>query len=406
MGENKVKLTGKESIGFAGQTTVFLGVIGTLVLFSILLKSQLVLGSQFSHLGHPVQIRVVGQMTLVNDLFPEGQVPRVDSDTTVLGSSTGTDIGPVSLLLLHIQTGSVGQPNEGSNETGETEPVDDPKLGVSVNVIVDDGRQEGTEFTHGSRETVSGGSGGDGEHFGGDKEGGAVGAKLLEETGQVVNGLETVNVFRFDEGIVHGSRNQKENKVAQETKGLEPLSSNQLVVNDNGSQVVTDQGYTTVEQVPVPTDNDRVVAGVDDLDECRLEELVTVETKVVGEPTKGSGKDSTTKVGKDQFQRLGVVSRLVDTSILFGPHQRGTRVSKLVVTVVGQPEGRNGHDTELDTESPLSRDGRVGWVTGTVVENEQKNDKDGLVEKLTPTLHQKGEYDVSSSVKLVVTTVD
>ena len=252
---------------------------------------------------------------------------------------------------------------------------------------------------------MRGSPGGDGEDLGGDQEGGTVGP-LLEEGRQKVDGLESVNVGRGLKGVEQNGGEEEEDKVGDESDNLESLPADKLVVDEQGRGVVPAKPDTTVEQVPVPTDNDRVVTGADDLDERRLEELVSVESEIVGKPSKGRGKDSTSKVGKDELERLDVVSGLVDPGVLLAPHQGRARVLHLVITVVGQPEGGQGHDPELDPERPLSRDGRVRGVTGSVVETQEEDDEDGLVEELTPTLHEKGEDDVSTSVELVIPAVD
>ena len=275
-----------------------------------------------------------------------------------------------------------------------------------VNVVVDNGRKQGTEFTHSSGETVSGSSNGDGEDLGSDQESGTVGSELLEESGKEVDGLESVNVLGSPEVIVQEGWDEEEDKVGEETNVLETLPSDELVVDDEGGHVVSNKRDSTVEQVPVPSDDDRVVTRADDLDKDRLEQLVSVETKVVGEPTKGRSKDSTSKVAEDEFERSDVVSGLVDSSVLLGSHQRGGGVLKLVVTVVGQPKGRKSHDTELNSEDPLGRNLAVRGVAASVVEAQQEDDQDGLVEELTPSLHEEGQDDVSTSVELVITAVD
>ena len=252
---------------------------------------------------------------------------------------------------------------------------------------------------------MCGGSGGDGEDLGGDQKGGTVGS-LLEKGRQKVDGLERMDVRRGLERVKQDGRDEEEDKVGDEPDDLETFPADELVVDEEGRGVVPAEPDTTVEQVPVPPDDDRVVTRADDLDKGRLEELVTVESEIVGEPGKRRGKETTSKVAKDELERLDVVTRLVDPGVLLASHQGSAGVLELVETVVSQPEGGQGHDPELDPEGPLSRDGRVRRVTGSVVEAQEEDDQDGLVEELTPTLHQKGEHDVSTSVQLVVPAVD
>lgn len=86
--------------------------------------------------------------------------------------------------------------------TDKTEPTNNPELGVVIDVVVQNCRGQRAEFTHSGTETVCGRSDGDGEHFGGDEEGGAVGTELLEESGQEVDCLEAVDMGGFSEVVV------------------------------------------------------------------------------------------------------------------------------------------------------------------------------------------------------------
>ena len=129
------RLTSKVSVGLAGQGGVVLldhfGV-DDLTLVVKTGHGDLVLGPELGHLGHPVEVGVVSEMTLEDDALPDGQVSRVNGDSAVLGGPTGSDVGPVTLLLLHVETGGVGQEDPGTDGTGETEPVDDPERGPGV----------------------------------------------------------------------------------------------------------------------------------------------------------------------------------------------------------------------------------------------------------------------------------
>lgn len=77
-----------------------------------------------------------------------------------------------------------------------------------VDIVVQHGRSQGAEFTHGGTETVCGRSNGDGEYLGSDQESSAVGSELLEETREEVDGLESVDMCRFTEVIVRARGNQ------------------------------------------------------------------------------------------------------------------------------------------------------------------------------------------------------
>lgn len=69
--------------------------------------------------------------------------------------------------------------------------------------------------------------------------------------------------------------------------------------------------------------------------------------------------------------------------------------------MIDEPEGTESWNGEGHTVSPLGRDGRVWSVSAAMVEAEQENDEQGLVEKLTPTLHQKGAGDLSATMQTV-----
>lgn len=82
----------------------------------------------------------------------------------------------------------------GDENTAESEPRDDPELGLVVDVVVEDGRSESTELSDGGRDSVGGGTNRGGEALGGDEEGNAVGSELVEERGHEVHELEDLDV--------------------------------------------------------------------------------------------------------------------------------------------------------------------------------------------------------------------
>lgn len=122
---------------------------------------------QFSNSLHPVLLGVVREMPLEHNLFPPRKVPWVHSDTVVLVSSTLSNIRPISVLFSKIETGRVRDEEEGDKDTSEAKGEDNPESSVSVDVVVDNGGKEGTNFTGRGRKTVSGGSDGDGENLSG-----------------------------------------------------------------------------------------------------------------------------------------------------------------------------------------------------------------------------------------------
>lgn len=274
-----------------------------------------------------------------------------------------------------------------------------------TDIVVNDGGKQGTEFPHGGREPVGGRPGSDREDLCGDQERRTVGS-LLEKGRQEIDGLERVDMLGRLEGIKEDGGDEEEDKVGEETDDLESLPSDELVIDEEGGGVVPAEADATVEQVPIPSDDDRIVTGADDLDERRLEELVPVESEIVGKPGESGGEQPPSEMTKHELERLDVVPGLIDPGVLLAPHQGRARVLQLVVSIIRQPERGQGHDPKLNPKSPLRRDGRVRRVTGSVVETQEEDDEDGLVEELTPTLHEKGEDDVPTSMELVVPAVD
>lgn len=113
------------------------------------------------------------------------------------------------------------------------------------------------------------------------------------------------------------STNHEEHGITQESNNLHSLPAVKLVVDQKGSKVVTTQTDADVDHVPVPSHNDitgRVRA--DDLNESGSKELVTVEQKVVEEPTHSGTNKTTSKVSADQFEGVEIVAGLVDSHVL------------------------------------------------------------------------------------------
>ena len=162
----------------------------------------------------------------------------------------------------------------------------------------------------------------------------------------------------------------------------------------HGGHIVSNKRDTNVDQVPVPTnDHVRNSLGGNDFNERSFEELVAVEEEVVEEPASGGSDKSAAKVAGDQFERLDIVTGLVDTAVPLGSGKSRGAVHLFVVTVVGQVEGQDGHDGKGHSESPLGRHLGVRWVC-TVMEDEKEDDEHTLVEQLTPPLHEESEDDV------------
>ncbi len=118
---------------------------------------------------------------------------RMDGNAVVFLGAPVPEVGPAALLLLEIEPGGVGEEEEGEQHAGETEPGDDVELGLVVDVVVQDGGQEGAGLANAGGETVGAGTDGGREDLAGDEEGDAVGAELVEERADEVHGLEGVD---------------------------------------------------------------------------------------------------------------------------------------------------------------------------------------------------------------------
>ena len=111
--------------------------------------------------------------------------------------------------------------------------------------------------------------------------------------------------------VVVERRDDEEDEVHEETELHHSLSPDQLVVDQEGGQVVTAEGDGDVDEVPEPAGHD--IAGfsngrVDGSNECGLEELVAIEENVVGEPGSGSGNEAGSEVLEYQLQGLDIIS--------------------------------------------------------------------------------------------------
>jgi len=50
-----------------------------------------------------------------------------------------------------------------------------------------------------------------------------------------------------------------------------------------------------------------------------------------------------------------------------------------------EPKGHGSHDTERNSESPLSRELGIRRVSRSMVENQEQDNQHDLIEQLTPT---------------------
>lgn len=323
----------------------------------------------------------------------------VHGDTVVLGLASAADVLPAALLLLQVEAGGVWEEEEGEEHAGQAEPRHDVELRLCVDVVVEDGGEEGTKLADGGGDTVGGRANGRGEDLGGDEEGNGVGSELVEERRQKVHGLEGTNTLDRGVVLVVERRNNKQDEVHEETQLHHVLATEELVVDEEGGEVVSAEGDDDVDQVPGPAGHDGGAFGGEDLDELRLEQLVAVEEDVVAEPRAGGGDQATAKVGEGQAERLGVVAGDVD--LLLGHVQLLAGKRHLVGTVVDEPERAEGGESEGDAEGPLRHVDRVRRVAA-VVEDEHEDDENDLIPELTPALHEEGHGDLATTVETIL----
>lgn len=337
-------------------------------------------------------------LALAGPALPDGQVLGVHGGAVVVSLAAGAEVLPAALLLAEIQTGGIGEEQVGNEGTEQTEPGHNVEALLSGGVGADDGDDQGTELTGGSRDTVSSTTDGGGEDLSGDQEGDTVGTELVEERGQEVHGLEGVNVLGLGVVVVLEAGNDEEDEAHHETDDLSPLATVELVIDGPHSAVVTGHLDTDVGEGPEPAGHDGVILG-DDLDEVALEELVTVEENIVGEPSTSGGNETRSEVPEGQLERLGVVSG--DGSLLLLGLELLAGGAHVVCTVVDEPQSTGSGDGERNTVGPLSGSGGESSRV-TTVEDQQQEDKNGLVEELTPTLHGEGTDDATTTVKTIL----
>lgn len=380
-----------------------LAIVGHLSTLSVLGTTaglnKLPLGAHIGDLGTPVGLGVV-RLGKTTETLPEGQMGGVDGDTVILALLALDDVVPAALLLLEVEAGGVGEEEPGEEHTGETEPGDDVELGLVIDVVVEDRGKQGTRLANAGGEAVGGGTDGRGEDLAGDEEGDRVGAELVEEGRDEVHGLESVDAGRARVVVVLEGGDDEHEEAHKEANLLHVLAAVQLVVDEERSEVVSAHGDGDVDQVPGPGGEDGVVGARDDVDELRLEELVAVEEDVVAEPSAGSGKETATEVGEAVSEGVQVVASNVGS--LLGLRELLRGIGHAVGTVVEKPESADGGEGEGETEGVLSSRRGVRGRALTLVEDGEEDNEDDLVNELTPTLHQEGSGDTTTTVETIL----
>lgn len=364
------------SVRLVGELVVGQDLLALHLLLALLGLLRLPVAPQVLDLLFQVQVRVV-VLADAHPALPQAEVLRVHRDAVVLRLAALEDVPPPALLLLEVQARRVRQPQPRHDHARQAEPGDHVEAHLRVDVVVQHRGEQRARLAHARREAVRRRADGRGEHLGGDQEGDGVGAELVEEGGQVVHGLEGVDALGRGVVVELEGRDDKGQEAHEEADLLHVLAAVQLVVDQEGRQVVAGEGDQDVVQVPDPVGHDRLGVVADDLDELRLEQLVAVEEDVVAEPAAGRGQETPAKVLEGQAQRVDVVAG--DLVLLLGDLQLPRCLGHLVGTVVGEPEGSDGGDGEGQAEDDLSGLRAVRAVALTVVEDEQQDDQQGLV---------------------------
>ena len=109
----------------------------------------------------------------------------MDGDAVVVGRAAGPDVRPVPVLLAQVEARRVGHKQPGDEPAGKAKPAHDPEPGARVDIVVDDGGQQGAELARGGRqaEAVRGRAHGNGENLGGEQKGGAAAPGQLVSPG-------------------------------------------------------------------------------------------------------------------------------------------------------------------------------------------------------------------------------
>lgn len=198
--------------------------------------------------------------------------------------------------------------------------------------------------------------------------------------------------------------NDKKDKIENESDNHHLVATVELVVNQERGHVIPDKRHADIDQIIQPTDHDRVVVRQQSVDELRLEEFVAVEEHVIGKPSTTSRDETWTKVRNGQLERLGIVAS--DIRLALGNVELLRRSWHLVGSKVAQPKRAERGNRERHSIGPLGGDLRVGWVTRSVVEDEQKQDEQDLIDELTPALHEKCRSDFATTVQAIVASRD
>lgn len=220
--------------GAAGEEVVDVGaelvVLDQVVLGALLVLLGLPVGAHVGDLRLVVERRVVVLADAAQAL-PHGQMLGVHGHAVVLGLAALAEVGEAALLLLEVEAGGVGQPEEGHQHAGQAEPGHDVEAHLDVDVVEQDGREERADLADGGGEAVRGGADGRGVDLGRHEEGDGVGAELVEERGEEVHGLEGFDASDARVVLVVERGHDEEDEIEQEPDLHHHLAAVQLVVD-------------------------------------------------------------------------------------------------------------------------------------------------------------------------------
>jgi len=267
-------------------------------------------------------------------VFVETEMARMDGNAVVVLFTSLSDKYPISFLFTKIQSGSIGDKEDGEEETDQSEPSDNVKLCLIGDVIVDNCRSECTEFSTGCRESVSCGSNGSGIEFGSEEEGGGVGSELLPKGGKHVEESEDFDwCSGFLEGFEFEGADNENDENDAESDVLHSSTAVESMIDKESCHVVADKRDTDIEEVPVPSDYD-CCGGIEDFNECTGKDLGSIEEEIVTEPAASCSDKTMPVMIEDEFQRFDVVTS--DIVLLLGQFELSIGELQFVDTMVDE----------------------------------------------------------------------
>ena len=217
-------------------------------------------------------------------------------------------------------------------------------------------------FADGGAEPVGGGAHGRRVDFGGEEESGGVGAELDPEGGEEVDEFEGVAAGAlFVESGEGGGGDDEEEEGHEEADGLHALAAVELVVEEEGGEVVADELAADVDEVVEPEVDDLVGVAGHEGEEDVAEDLVAVEGEVVAEPAEGGGEEAVPVVPADELQGFDVVAG--DVVALPGCFEGLVCVLQLEDSDVDEEQQEDCNEAERYTKCVLRGSFTIGRVS-------------------------------------------